>query len=274
MAIIKPVLIGVIVISLLAFIMSSYWLKFNEFNELEFPLIKSISSKTFIVSLSCLLVVSIVSNIRFKKEIEEQRKNFIDAYSDYVKFTSNPVKLENDISKQIEILLASGTPRGKYRAALLKADDQLSMTLYKLRAEDKAELERVFGTSDIKIHDVFARRDLINLSDAEVQQAVNSGVYSVELYYTDVSKRASAMESYRESINENYSSLSESERESLLSSYMAQYDTDRSFDVSKEIEFTLNDKNEVVLNEEAKLFIVDDTPKVVLDPNGDPIAAD
>lgn len=274
MTIIKPVLIGVMVISLLAVIMSSYWLKFNEFNELEFPLIKKISSRVLLMSIGSLMVVNIVSNLHFKKEIEEQKKCFIDAYSEYVRFSMNPIKLENDISKQIDLLLKSGSPRGRYRAAILKADDQLSMTLYKLRAKDKSELERIFGTSDVSVHDVFARRDLINLSDSDVKQAVNSGVYLVELYYTDVDKRAEAEETYRNRIAENYSYMSEQEQESLLSSYMTQYDTDRSFDVSKEIKFTLSDKNEVILDDEAKQFIVDDTPKVVLDPNGNPVGAE
>lgn len=242
-------------VSVIILLMSCYWLKINEFNELMFPQIKKISTYTSVGLAVVTVVVYLVSNIKIHIELQEIKDNFISAYSDYSKYTSHHPELENDVSEQIEALLNGTRTYGRYRAAALKMDSQLRLELNKIRNKDKATLESLFGTSDIEVNNVYVRNELDSLQDKQLKYEYDTGGYEFELYYTDTALRAEKEEQLREQIDSRHSDMSEGERQQLLNSYMEQFDTDRKFDISKKFKFTTSEDGTLIIGDDAKEFI-------------------
>ena len=252
MAVLIIIAISLFVVSWL----SSYWCKVNEFNQLFFPQMQAYSLYAGIAFTALAVFYGAVTNIKLSKEIADAKVTFWYPYEEYSDFASHYINIENDIDKQIEIILSENRTYGVYRVRALKIDDQLRMELNKLRSGDSETKIKIFGTSAIALRPVYVRSEYTEMSDEELMEAYENGGITFELYYVDTEARSQAEERYKEIIATEYKDkMTQSEQDQLLRSYMEQFDTDRQFDVGKEFKFTLNDADEVEFSDEVRKFI-------------------
>lgn len=236
------------VIAICAFlltVMSTVWLKFNEFHEMMFPEMKKYSSYIFLISAVLSLGLYITSNINIQRQIKENRDLFISAYSEYPRYVSLNVTLEADVSEQIALLKSGSRRYGQYRAIVLSIDDQLRTDLSRIRSGDKQLLLDWYGTSDIKVNEVYLRSDYDSLTDLQLKEQADNGGYEFELYYTDANKRKQAEEKYKALLKDD----------SLVKSYMTQFDTDRSFDVTEKFKVNVDNDGNIIVDDKMKEFI-------------------
>lgn len=225
--------------------MSHVWLKFNEFHEMMFPEIRKYSALVCIVCTILSLSLNVASNIKIHKEIKENRDLFLSAYSDYSKYISLNVSLESNVSDQIKLLLSGSRRYGQYRATVLSIDDQLRTELNKVRNKDKQTLLDWYGSTDVNVNNVYIKSDYENLTDLDLKKQADSGGYEFELYYTDANLRKEAEEKYRNMLHD----------ESLVKSYMTQFDTDKSFDITEKFKVNVDSDGKVIIDDKMKEFI-------------------
>lgn len=237
------------------YIVSSYWVKVNEFYEWKFPEIKFYSLRIAIGLVGIALIWGIASNIKIDLEIKRSIEMFIDAYDvDRYRYDSVSVNLFNDEITRRIVEESQMTPRERYRARNLRANEQLSYELNQLRTGNTEVMTKWFGEKAVGVHNVYVRPldDKLKIKDSDV---VSVDEYQFELYYTDIDKRKSSESRIETEIRKEYKDMSDEQVGQMVRSYLNQADTDRAFDISATIKVKTDADGDIIVNDELRNFV-------------------
>lgn len=247
-----PIFYAASILMLGIFLISSYWLKVNEFYEWKFGEIKVFSKKAAIACLVAGVVLSIAGRIRIEIRMKENTDRFIEAYLCSFNYEAKKISIANeDLDGAI---MDSGGYKvfGDYSLRRFKVEELLSIELDRIRNKEAWTMEKWFGTKDVDLNMVYCREpegELIKTQDGKE-------VYNFNLYYIDGAERIARENRCREDINSKYSDMNEVERESLVMSYMNQYDIDREFDVAHDFVVDITNSGDIIPNDEIRAFLL------------------
>lgn len=239
----------VCIISACVFVISSIYLRANEFYEWKFPVVKKVSGIVALAALAMIIVTYTVSNIHIERKEKEQNDMFIMAYSMYDLYDSKYLSV---IGKSADKKLFSYNTPGSpeiYFARAIRLDSQINIDLNNIRDRDEETLRKWFGSTDVDINYVYCRN---------LNKDLDKDEYKFELYYIDTDARNTAREDYRSYINETYPELDEKTRESMAKSLLSQADADRQFEVSEIFEVKADYNGNAIITDDMRAFVSGD----------------